>query len=120
MKKVFEVRLNSMAEAAETMKLLPRKLDTCQEDIRRAEQSLQALSYMEEPCRRIRKAEKQLEKLSSQILQAEKLLEMVVQEYRRSENSVICYCEESGIKNRGKRMVYYDFEWINDFLLRKG
>lgn len=116
---MFKVGLNSMAEAAASMKLLSKQLSLYQDELGMAKRSLQTLSYMEEPCKGLQKSQKKLERLSSQMLQTEKVLEIIRQEYQQRENAVINYCEETGIKNRGRKIVYYDFEWIDDFL-RKG
>lgn len=116
---MFKVGLNSMAEAAASMKLLSKQLSLYQDELGMAKRSLQTLSYMEEPCKGLQKSQKKLEQLSSQMLQAEKVLEIIRQEYQQRENAVINYCEETSIKNRGRKIVYYDFEWIDDFL-RKG
>lgn len=115
---MFKVKLNSMAEAAASMNLLSKQLSMYQDDLGLAKRNLQTLSYMEEPCKRMQKSQQKLERVSSQMLQAEKVLEIIRLEYQQRENAVIDYCEETSQKNRGKKIVYYDFEWIDDFLKR--
>lgn len=100
MKKVFKVRPSSMAEAAASMKLLSKQLNIYQDELGMTRRSLQTLSYMDEPCKSIQRSQNKLERLSSQMLQAVKVMDMIRQEYQQRENAVIHYCEESNIKNR--------------------
>lgn len=115
---MFKVRLNSMTEAEASMKLISKQLNMYQDELNMAKRSLETLSYMEEPCRDIQKSQEKLERLSSKFMQAEKILEGIRQEYQQRENAVINYCEENGKKSRRRKIVYYDFEWIDDFLRR--
>lgn len=112
---MFEASLNQMALASEDLRKISKELNSCLSDTYGPSGFLQELSYMENPLRRIKKVQKKLDEKVAQTIQMRMTLEQICEQYKRSENDIMDFCEEAAIMARRREQVAFSsIGWVSD------
>lgn len=112
---MFEASLNQMAGAAEDLRKISKELGACLSDTYGPSGFLQELSYMENPLRRIKKVQQKLDEKTAQAMQMRMMLEQICEQYKRSENDIMDYCEEAAaMARRREQVAFSSVGWVSD------
>ncbi len=70
---------------------------------------------MENPLRRIKKVQQKLDEKVAQTIQMRMTLEQICEQYKRSENDIMDFCEEAAIMARRREQVAFSsIGWVSD------
>lgn len=70
---------------------------------------------MENPLRRIKKVQQKLDEKVAQTIQMRMTLERICEQYKRSENDIMDFCEEAAIMARRREQVAFSsVGWVSD------
>lgn len=113
---MFKADLTPMAAVIEDLRKIPRQINGCVDELSQAAVALGELSYLDGPLRELRAAGERLDRQGAQMMQMQRALETVREQYRRSEQEVIDYCEETSVLVHREPAAYYRLDWVSELL----
>ncbi|MCC8026242.1 MAG: hypothetical protein LIP16_13225 [Clostridium sp.] len=113
---MFRADLAPMAAVIEEMRKVPRQLNGCMDELSQAARVLRELSYLDGPLKQLKRAQDRMDREGAQALELQRALETIREQYRRSEQGVMDYCEETGAMVRREAASYQRLDWVGDLL----